>query len=272
MSANEPQVVCVSIHDVAPATWPACLQLLKMVREVADIPLTLLLVPRYHGAAACGNAYRQQLGELWSRGHELALHGYTHADHGPQPRGLAERYARRVFTTGEGEFAAIDASRARVLLALGTAWFGRRGWPVDGFIAPAWLLGDGAWQALRQSAFLYTTTWTRFHLLPQRHSLFSPSLVYAARNRSGRCLSPPAMTLLARGLSTAPLVRLGLHPRDALHPDLMRHAQQLLSVLLQQRQPLTKAAFARRLLQADGVVGADIDRRPAGHGRFGEMK
>jgi predicted deacetylase len=37
--------LCVSIHDVAPATWTECRTLLEAVAAVADIPLTLLVVP-----------------------------------------------------------------------------------------------------------------------------------------------------------------------------------------------------------------------------------
>ena len=40
------QVLCVSIHDVAPATWTDCLRLVQAVRAVADIPLTWLVVPQ----------------------------------------------------------------------------------------------------------------------------------------------------------------------------------------------------------------------------------
>ena len=38
----------MSLHDVAPHTWPQCERLLQAVRAVADIPLTLLVVPAYH--------------------------------------------------------------------------------------------------------------------------------------------------------------------------------------------------------------------------------
>ena len=41
-------MLCVSIHDVAPATWSDCLRLVEAVRAVADIPLTWLVVPHHH--------------------------------------------------------------------------------------------------------------------------------------------------------------------------------------------------------------------------------
>lgn len=261
MCATETKAVCVSIHDVAPATWPACLRLLAAVRAVADIPTTLLVVPHYHGQAATNGRYEGMLEDLSGQGHELALHGYRHLDRGPAPRGLLEHYRRRVFTTGEGEFAAIDVWQAEQLLALGLDWFGRRGWRPGGFVAPAWLLGAGAWRALRRSQFDYTTTLTHFHLLAPAagRPLCSPSLVYTARNRSGRWLSPWTVAALAVALKPAALVRLCLHPRDAEHPLLLRHAQRQLAHLLAAREPLSKAAFARRCIA--GIAAGSGERK-----------
>jgi hypothetical protein len=42
----------------------------------------------------------------------------------------------------------------------------------------------------------------------------------------------------------APLVRLSLHPRDALYPATVLHFQKLLERLLERRQAATKVAFA----------------------------
>ncbi|MES3023868.1 MAG: polysaccharide deacetylase family protein [Pseudomonadota bacterium] len=237
----------MSIHDVAPANWSDCLRLLRAVREVADIPLTWLVVPHFHGSEVRAPACDEMLACVLSEGHELALHGYTHLDALPQHASLRARFVRKVYTQGEGEFAALDTDEARRRLGLGLAWFARRGWPVSGFVAPAWLLGKEAWRAVETSPFDYTTTMSRFHLLPTRRSVFSPSLMYAARNGVGRRLSPPCASLLASMLAPAPLIRLSLHPRDARHPALLRHAQGLIERLLAARTPMTKAAFARRL-------------------------
>lgn len=257
------RALCVAVHDVAPATWPACAELIAAIRQVAEIPLTLLVVPHFHGHGlkpdapadpGIERAYRHTLDALAQAGHELALHGYTHLDEGPPARGWRRRFLREVYTTAEGEFAALDADEARRRLQLGLAWFGQRGWHPAGFVPPAWLLSEGAWLALGDSPFSYTTTWRQFHLLKPRHALHAPALVYAARNRSGRLLSPPLASLLAWRLRQAPLVRLALHPRDALHPALVRHAQQLIARLLDDgRVPLSKAAFAAQCSAAEPV-------------------
>ena len=249
----------MSIHDVAPATWPDCLRLWQAVRAVADIPLTWLVVPRYHGRRGGGRLcsvrdYEQAIERLLMQGHELALHGYTHLDRGPPPASLREAYWRRVFTQGEGEFAALDAVQARERLALGVAYFARRGWPLRGFVAPAWLLGDGAWAALRDSDFLYTSTLRHFHVLGARPmALPATSLLYASRNAAGRMLSRLALSGAATSLAQAPLVRLALHPRDARHPALLRHMQRTVEALLAGRAPLTKAGVASRAIFDAGL-------------------
>lgn len=246
MPPTDGQTLCVSIHDVAPLTWPDCLRLHEAIRAVADIPVTFLVVPRYHGVETRAPAYEKALGRLLMQGHELALHGYTHLDAEPVTGGLHQRFLRRVYTQGEGEFAAVDAARARRLIELGLAWFRQRNWPVSGFVAPAWLLGEDAWQALREFAFAYTTTFRYFHLLPQGQSLLSPSLVYATRNALGRSLSRRWAGMSSARLAAAPLVRLSLHPRDARHPEIVRHFQQMIAALLAYRQAGTKASFAHR--------------------------
>lgn len=262
MPAAEPGALCVSIHDVAPATWPDCLRLWRALREVADIPLSWLVVPCYHArpdgaggwrpetsqGARAEPAYEAALAGLLARGHELVLHGYTHLDDGAPPRGLAQRWLRRIYARGEGEFAALDEAAARRRLALGRDWFASRGWPLHGFVAPAWMLGEGGWAALRASPLLYTTTLSHFYRLAAPAATWcAPSLVYAARNGPGRMLSCLALPALARAQAGAGLVRLSLHPCDARHPRLLRQTQDLVARLLSTRVALTKAGFARRL-------------------------
>lgn len=247
MPPTEHSALCVSVHDAAPATWPECLRLLNAIRAVADVPLTWLLVPRYHGSYQRSREMEAMLDTLLSQGHELVLHGYTHLDTAPLRGGIGKRWQRTVYTRGEGEFAGVGADEARLRIELGLEWFRRRGWPVSGFVAPAWLLSNEAWRVLHEFPFEYTTTMGHFHLLHPRRSLFSPSLVYTARNASGRRLSPRVNDALATLLAPRPLVRLSLHPRDAHYPELLLHAQHLLERLLASREALTKAAFAQRL-------------------------
>ena len=239
--------LCVVIHDVAPANLRLCQCLVQAVQAVAPVPLTLLVVPQYHGLVNADSlAYTRWLEHRLAQGDELALHGLRHLDDGPAPTGLQQRWLRRIYTTGEGEFAALPATEAIRRIAIGRRWFAQRGWPLAGFVAPAWLMSAGSWQAVRRFPFAYTTTRTHFILLPQMQMITAPGLCYSTRNPAGRCLSRLWNTAQVARLKRLPLVRLGLHPKDARHPDLVRHFQALLGQLLELREPMTKAAFAAR--------------------------
>lgn len=255
MSPSTNKALCVSIHDVAPATWPDCLRLLEAIRAIGKVPLTLLVVPQYHDRQECPRQYERMLDVLLAHGHELALHGYNHLDTGPVRGGFGDRFMRTVYTQMEGEFAAITAGEARRRLELGLAWFQQRNWPVTGFVAPAWLLGEGAWSALQEFPFDYTTTWGRFFLLPDRQSVFAPSMTYTTRNAPGRLLSPHWTDALEVCSRMSPLARLSLHPGDARFPHLVSHIQRLLEKLLASRVPVTKAAFAHSLRRQ--IIGVE---------------
>ena len=60
------RALTVVLHDVAPATWPAVERLRRCVRSVAPLPVTQLVVPRWHGQPQIyRSAYSEQaLAEL----------------------------------------------------------------------------------------------------------------------------------------------------------------------------------------------------------------
>jgi len=265
MSPTEARsALCVSIHDVAPSTWRECERLRNAIRAVADIPVSLLVVPFYHRLPAADPLYERRLEQCLARGDELVLHGYTHLDEAPPQRGLREQFTRRVYTRSEGEFYAIGRDDAQRRLALGSAWFQRRGWPLHGFVAPAWLMGPGAWDALDAFPLRYTTTLRRFYLLPQRQALDSRSLVYTVRSGWRRQMSSSWNSLLAQRLRGNPLVRLSLHPTDAGHPHIMRHFLALLESLLETREAMTKAAFADAWSRRSAPRAASVHSAAAG--------
>jgi uncharacterized protein len=242
------RALCVSIHDVAPATWADCARLLEALAPLGPLPLTLLVVPDYHGLGAnLPDWYRRALQRRLDLGDELALHGWRHLDDGPSPVGPAEWLRRKVYTAGEGEFSALPVDAARERLAAGRAWFSAQGWPLAGFVAPAWLLGPGAWAALADAPFSYTTTLGAFHTLAPRLCVPAQSIAYSARSRLRRAASL-AWNALPSSRS-APLLRLALHPADAPHPSIVRQALRRLETLLGEREAMTKAQFAARLVE-----------------------
>ncbi len=256
--AASPRWLCVSLHDVAPATWPACQRVLAAVREVADIPLTLLVVPAYHGQCSAQSEFEHAMDAQLAAGHELALHGYFHLD--PQaPSDVVDWVRRRIYTAGEGEFCGLSEEEASERLTLGMRWFAANGWPLAGFVAPAWLLGSGAWKALRARGELqYTSTLTQLIALPEAQPIRAPCLTYSVRSAWRRPTSILWNTLLARVTHSAQVLRLGLHPYDAESRSVRRSWQRLLERALTDRTAATKAEFVRQWRQQS----AGNDQRP----------
>jgi len=257
--------LCVVVHDVAEARRGGCERVIAAVREVAPVPLTLLAVPRFHHAAPT-LSFEQWLGEHSARGDELALHGYTHLDEGT-PQGALDRLRRRVYTRGEGEFWDLDAAQATARLRAGIDWFAQHGWPLRGFVAPAWLLGPGAWAALRGfREFVYTATLRHLHLLPGDERIASQAIVYSTSTAWRRGSSIAWAAVLERTLAGSPVLRFELHPHDADHAGVRRSWQHALERALHQREASTVADLCERWRQghAPTVSADDESRAPAG--------
>jgi uncharacterized protein len=246
MSGADPgpaeRFVCIVLHDVAPSTRSACIRALKAIAEVAELPLTLLAVPSYHGEAP-SSEFDAWLGQRQQRGDELALHGYTHRDDLP-PEGPLDRLRRRTYTRGEGEFWALPETEARKRVDAGIAWFRDNGWPLRGFVAPAWLLGAQAWPALE--GFEYTTTLRQIVRLPDREQVTSQSIVYSTSSAWRRRLSLGWNAVVARKERRNPLLRIELHPRDADFSAIRRSWQKILDHALRDRRAVTVSDFVRQ--------------------------
>jgi len=237
--------LCVVIHDVAEARLAGCERVIAALHEVAPLPLTLLAVPRFHRAAPMP-AFEQWLGARSRHGDELALHGHTHLDEG-RPHGALDRLRRRVYTRGEGEFWDLDEASAADRLRAGIDWFGRNGWPLQGFVAPAWLLGPGAWAALRSfREFVYTATLRHLHLLPGDDRIASQAIVYSTSTAWRRQSSIAWAAVLGRMLADNPVLRFELHPHDADHAGVRRSWQRGLERALRQREASTVAQLCER--------------------------
>jgi predicted deacetylase len=257
------QALCVSIHDVAPHTWSRCQQWLQAIHAVANIPVTLLAVPNYHRYRNYNPAqFDRVLEQRLSLGDELALHGYSHLDEAKSPSTYWNRFVRNVYTQGEAEFYAIDESEAKRRLNLGIDWFNRNRWPLTGFVAPAWLMGKESWNAVREFPFKYTTTMRQFHILPERTVINTPSLVYSARNAWLKQVSFMRNGVVRRTYRHAPILRIGLHPNDVLHPDIVKNTQSLLQEFLEYRTAMTKISFTHMWQQSvrpAGVLSSPTD-------------
>ena len=243
-------LLCIAIHDVAPATWPACERLLAMLEGLGAPPLTLLVVPDYHarGRIDADPAFVRAIDRRIARGDEVALHGFHHRDDSAAPRALLPWLRRRVLTAGEGEFAAIDEPEADARIAMGMAIFARLGWQARGFVAPAWLLGAAARGALEKTSLQWTSTHTHLlHLKDNRERVAAPCITASPRSAWRREVSRAWIGVAPALLRGQRVVRVGLHPADAAHAALCRRWERSLRTLLQTRTPLTKSAALRRL-------------------------
>ena len=235
--------LCVVLHDVAPATWPQCARLLAMLDELGAAQVTLLVVPDFHGRGRIDRhaGFRRAIERRLRRGDELALHGYEHRDRTPPPRDPLAWVRRRVLTAGEGEFAAVDELQARQKLQSGLRMFAALEWPVAGFVPPAWLASAGTRAALRDSGLHFTSTHTALIDLRAQRRLFAPCITASPRSPWRRFASRTWLRIAAEAAAPARVVRVGLHPADALHDDLLRCWRSVLEKLLQRRTVVTKS-------------------------------
>ncbi len=246
--------VAIVLHDVAPATWPACERVLQCIAGIAPVPVTLLVVPRYHRNPPDlpTDDWLAWLDAAVARGDELALHGYTHLDEG-KPQGVVDKLRRRFYTAGEGEFSSLSHTDAAWRLKAGMRWFQQHGWPLHGFVAPAWLMSAGTWAAIKELQFAYTCTLSTLVALPSGRSLSSQSIVYSTRSGWRRALSVPWNAMVAARLRQAPLLRFELHPGDADYDAIRNSWMGLLKQALDDgRRAVTLDEAVRELLPGSG--------------------
>ncbi len=242
--------VSIVLHDIAPQTRIAWRRLRRCVAAVApSVPVSLLVVPRYHGQWPT-RRLRRELDDALAAGDELVLHGYTHLDPGV-PHGWRDRLLRRWYTAGEGEFAALDHGEASRRLEAGRAWFEQCGWPLHGFVPPAWLLGPAARTAVEAAGFEYTCSLSRLVALPldsQRGAVLrSQGLVYSTRTPWRGAASLAWNAAVAWHQRSRPLLRFELHPPDVEHPLVRASWMRLLAEALDGREPMTLLQASRAL-------------------------
>ena len=237
------RALCIAVHDVAPATWPRCEALLAVLDGIGAAPLTLLAVPDFHGRGGFERhpGITATLRARQAGGDAIALHGLRHLDQSPPPRTPIDWLRRRVLTAGEGEFAALAAAAAAQRISEGRERLGRLGFVIDGCVPPAWLASAGTRIALRRSGLRWTSSHAALHDLASGRRLRAPCLTASPRSAWRRGLSRAWLRGLLRTTRHEPLLRVGLHPDDALHPALLAVWSALLQELLAARAPLTKS-------------------------------
>jgi len=150
---------------------------------------------------------------------------------------------RRIYTH-EGEFYQLNEEAALGRLQAGIELFQRYQWPLEGFVAPAWLMSEGTRRALRQLPLSYTSDTRHLYRLPDFLSIDAPGLVWSARSAWRRGLSKVISDQREQRWRKAQVIRLGLHPVDMRHGYSRDYWLRTLKRLLNEgRVPMTKAGW-----------------------------
>jgi len=216
------RLLLASIHDVSPRFESEVDRLIDLLAPHVGTRLAMLVVPNHWGDAPIvpGSPFAGRLRSWAEQGVEMLLHGFTHRDEA-QYSGAADRVRARFMTASEGEFLGLSSAEASGRINDGRALIESViGRPIDGFVAPAWLYGDGAREALQQAGIPLAEDHLRVWSPKTGAELaWGPVITWASRTRM-RLLSSLAA---AATLRHAPLevLRIGVHPPDVRHPALV---------------------------------------------------
>ena len=239
------RAMVVSLHDVSPRTRAVFTAMLEDLAAWGVGRTSLLVIPDHHhrGHMLADAGFCRWLEKLARQGHEAVVHGYYHQRPTQAGETWWQRGMTRLYTQGEGEFYDLPKHEAAARLAAAREEFGQLDARAPtGFIAPAWLLGAEAAEAVREAGYRYTTYLTGMHdFRAGQAGGFVParSLVYSCRNRWRRTASLLWNAGLARRLRGQPLLRLSLHPPDYQHANIWRQVRRLVSEALQERESMT---------------------------------
>ena len=223
MSTGPHRLLLASIHDVSPRFETEIDQLIDLLSPYVGDRLAMLVVPNHWGCApiVAGSPFAARLRAWADAGAEIFLHGYFHRDQSGH-RSKTDRLRARFMTAGEGEFLGLSRKEASSRIESGRALLedviGRR---IDGFVAPAWLYGEGAREALAESKIPIAEDHLKVWSPTTGTQLASgPVITWASRTR----LRLASSLLTAAALRRAPIevLRVGVHPPDCRHSSLVR--------------------------------------------------
>jgi len=239
MQTSRPALI-TSIHDVSPLTRSRVAEMLDDLAGLGVQRTSLLVIPNHHHKAPFleDAGFCDWLREMGTLGHEIVLHGYYHK----RPSGgggWVQTLMTEYYTAGEGEFYDLSEMEAGWRLEEGLLEFQKAGFRPTGFIAPAWLLGEAAEQAVKKAGFHYTTRLQNFKDLMTDREDVSQSLVWSVRAAWRRQVSLWWNASLASRLQGNPLLRVGLHPPDWDHGAIRGQIIDLITAALAGREVMT---------------------------------
>ena len=267
MPAELPRTLCLSLHDVAPATLAECARILAFLDDLHLGPVALLVIPDFHGMGRVDRDRRFMafIESRILRGDEIVLHGYRHDESAPAGRGPRAWLARRMGVDPRAEFASLRFEAARTRLLHGLAILRAAGWQPSGFVAPDWVMSGGTCDALEDLPLRYFSTRDAVTLLGSQQRITAPTLTLGAPAARGSASWWSRMLALARLHSAKPILRIALHPTDQRDPAFEQFWRNLRH-RIDDRQVLTEDQLVSRLTRRD--VRAD---RAASESRNGGL-
>lgn len=238
----------VSIHDVSPRSEAAVDALAeRLSRHLGGPNFAMLVIPdHWREAPIAGNArFHARLREWADMGIEMFLHGWCHRDETPADTGLAG-FKGKHMTAGEGEFLNLPEADAVARMSEGkTLLEDILGAPVAGFIAPAWLYGPGALNALDRLGFAMAEDHMKVWQPGSRRVIARGPVVTWASRSPGRIRSSLWFSALARAaLPVMPTLRVAVHPGDVTVPALLSSIDATLARFARTHRPARYAELA----------------------------
>jgi len=234
--------VVVSLHDVAPCTQQITSTMISELGAHGVRVCSILVVPDYHheGPFAKHREFVTWLRALEADGHEIVIHGYFHERPTESKETLRDKFMTRFYTQNEGEFYDLGYEEALRRITTARDQFRALGLKPRGFIAPAWLLGNEAEQAVRDAELEYTTRLRTVCDLRSESIFPARALVYSVHNNWRRALSRSWNAALFRLLNTQPLLRISIHPPDYSQPAIWK---QILGFITATRSARTATTY-----------------------------
>jgi len=228
-----------SIHDVGPRFESDVDRLLDVLEPHVGHRIAMFVVPNHWGENPIvpGSRFATKLRNWTDSGLEIFLHGYFHQD-STVHSGNADRLRARWMTAGEGEFLGLDRTEASSRIVRGRDLLeGIIGRPIAGFVAPAWLYGNGAIEALGDCGIEIAEDHWRVWS-PATNVVLSRSPVITWASRTPARLR--SSLLAAAALRRAPVrdLRIGVHPPDSHSPRLLRSIEKTFEYATQGRRPV----------------------------------
>lgn len=217
MRPSDQPLLLASIHDVGPRFESEVDRLADLLTSSLGCErFAMLVVPDHWGESRlrAGTPFAGRLRRWADSGIEMFVHGWFHKDTAVH-EGLSAFKARHM-TASEGEFLGLSAVEAARRMEDGRALIEDiTGCKATGFVAPAWLYGSGAQEALRASSFLMAEDHMKVWV-PQTGAVLAhgPVITWASRSAARTASSLAFAALARRILHPLPTVRVAVHPGD----------------------------------------------------------